>query len=243
MGEELPSFRRILLKLSGEALMGRASFGLDSEVLQELAQELAQVHREGIELGIVVGGGNIFRGVAGVGAGFERVRADYIGMLATVINALALEDALKAHGIPACTMSALEVKNVVEPFIREKAVRYLSRKKIVIFAAGTGNPFFTTDTAATLRALEIRADALFKATKVDGVYSADPMQDPKAQRFDFLTYDEVLQRGLKVMDLTAISLAKENHLPVLVFSMKKPGNILKAVKGEKVGTLVGGERK
>ena len=243
MGEELPSFRRILLKLSGEALMGRASFGLDSEVLQELAQELAQVHHEGIELGIVVGGGNIFRGVAGVGAGFERVRADYIGMLATVINALALEDALKAHGIPACTMSALEVKNVVEPFIREKAVRYLSRKKIVIFAAGTGNPFFTTDTAATLRALEIRADALFKATKVDGVYSADPMQDPKAQRFDFLTYDEVLQRGLKVMDLTAISLAKENHLPVLVFSMKKPGNILKAVKGEKVGTLVGGERK
>ncbi len=243
MGEELPSFRRILLKLSGEALMGRASFGLDSEVLQELAQELGQVHHEGIELGIVVGGGNIFRGVAGVGAGFERVRADYIGMLATVINALALEDALKAHGIPACTMSALEVKNVVEPFIREKAVRYLSRKKIVIFAAGTGNPFFTTDTAATLRALEIRADALFKATKVDGVYSADPMQDPKAQRFDFLTYDEVLQRGLKVMDLTAISLAKENHLPVLVFSMKKPGNILKAVKGEKVGTLVGGERK
>jgi len=243
MGEDVPAYRRVLLKLSGEALMGRASFGLDLQVIQTLAQELAQVHRYGVELGLVVGGGNIFRGLAGVAQGFDRARADYMGMLATVINSLALEDVLKAQGVPACTMSALEVRDVVEPFMRERALEYLTQGRVVIFAAGTGNPYFTTDTAATLRALEIGAEVLFKATKVDGVYSADPLQDPQAQKFDFLTYDEVLARGLKVMDLTAISLAKENQLPVLVFNMQIPGNILKAIKGEKVGTLVGGERK
>ncbi len=242
MAEEVPRYRRILLKLSGEALMGRASYGIDPEVLKDLVEEFRTLYDLGVQTGVVIGGGNIFRGVAGVARGFERARADYMGMLATVINALALEDALREAELPVKTMSALEVRGVVEPYVRDRALEALAERKILIFAAGTGNPFFTTDTAATLRALEIGAEILFKATKVDGVYSADPVKDPTAQKFDYLTYDEVLERGLRVMDLTAISLAKDHRLPILVFNMQKPGNILKAVCGEKVGTLVGGER-
>ncbi len=242
MAEEVPRYRRILLKLSGEALMGRASYGIDPEVLKDLVEVFRTLYDLGVQTGVVIGGGNIFRGVAGVARGFERARADYMGMLATVINALALEDALREAELPVKTMSALEVRGVVEPYVRDRALEALAERKILIFAAGTGNPFFTTDTAATLRALEIGAEILFKATKVDGVYSADPVKDPTAQKFDYLTYDEVLERGLRVMDLTAISLAKDHRLPILVFNMQKPGNILKAVCGEKVGTLVGGER-
>ncbi len=236
-----PRYRRILLKLSGEALMGSASFGISPEVMFSLAKEIARVHELGVQMGIVIGGGNIFRGVAGAAKGLDRTQADYMGMLATVINALALQDALEFHKVPARVLSALEIRAVAEPYIRGRAMRHLEKGRVVVFAAGTGNPFFTTDTAAALRALEIKAEVLFKATKVDGVYSADPMKDPTAQKFDFLTYDEVLERGLRVMDATAISLAKEYGLPVLVFSMQEPGNILKAVCGERVGTLVGGE--
>lgn len=235
-----PRYRRILLKLSGEALMGEASFGISPEVMFALAKEIAGVHELGVKIGIVIGGGNIFRGVAGAAKGLDRTRADYMGMLATVINALALQDALEFHQVPARVLSALEMRAVAEPYIRGRAMRHLEKGRVVIFAAGTGNPFFTTDTAAALRALEIKAEVLFKATKVDGVYSADPVKNPSAQKFDFLTYDEVLERSLRVMDATAISLAKEYGLPVLVFSMQEPGNILKAVCGERVGTLVGG---
>ncbi len=237
-----PRYRRILLKLSGEALMGTTSFGISPEVLFTLAKEIANVHALGVEIGIVIGGGNIFRGVAGAAKGLDRARADYMGMLATVINALALQDALEFHKVPARVLSALEIRAVAEPYIRARAIRHLEKGRAVIFAAGTGNPFFTTDTAAALRALEIKAEILFKATKVDGVYTADPIKDPTAQKFDFLTYDEVLERGLKVMDATAISLAKEYNLPVLVFSMQQPGNILKAICGQQVGTLVGGKQ-
>jgi len=236
-----PRYRRILLKLSGEALMGEASFGISPEVMFALAKEIARVHELGVKIGIVIGGDNIFRGVAGAAKGLDRTRADYMGMLATVINSLALQDALEFHKVPARVLSALEIRAVAEPYIRGRAMRHLEKGRVVIFAAGTGNPFFTTDTAAALRALEIKAEVLFKATKVDGVYSADPVKDPSARKFDFLTYDEVLERGLKVMDATAISLAKEYGLPVLVFSMQQSGNILKAVCGERVGTLVGGE--
>ncbi|NPB09281.1 MAG: UMP kinase [Thermodesulfobacteria bacterium] len=241
MAEDVPRYRRILLKLSGEALMGRASYGIDPEVLQDLVEEFRTLYDLGVETGVVIGGGNIFRGVQGVAQGFDRARADYMGMLATVLNALALEDSLKMAGLPVRSVSALPVQGVIEPYVRDRVLEYLAEKKIVIFAAGTGNPFFTTDTAATLRALEIGAEILFKATKVDGVYSADPMKDPSARKFDYLTYDEVLEKGLRVMDLTAISLAKDHNLPILVFNMQKPGNILRAVSGQKVGTLVGGE--
>ncbi len=238
--QEEPRYRRILLKLSGEALMGTASFGINPEIMFALAKEIGRVHELGVQIGIVIGGGNIFRGVAGAAKGFDRTRADYMGMLATIINALALQDALEFHRVEARVLSALEMRAVAEPYIRGRAMRHLEKGRVVIFAAGTGNPFFTTDTAAALRALEIKAEVLLKATKVDGVYSADPMKDPQAQKFDFLTYDEVLERNLKVMDATAISLAKEYGLPVLVFSMQEPGNILKVVSGQQVGTLVGG---
>ncbi len=238
--QEEPRYRRVLLKLSGEALMGTASFGINPEIMFALAKEIGRVHELGVQIGIVIGGGNIFRGVAGAAKGFDRTRADYMGMLATIINALALQDALEFHRVEARVLSALEMRAVAEPYIRGRAMRHLEKGRVVIFAAGTGNPFFTTDTAAALRALEIKAEVLLKATKVDGVYSADPMKDPQAQKFDFLTYDEVLERNLKVMDATAISLAKEYGLPVLVFSMQEPGNILKVVSGQQVGTLVGG---
>ncbi|NPA49687.1 MAG: UMP kinase [Thermodesulfobacteria bacterium] len=242
MAEEAPRYRRILLKLSGEALMGSAAYGIDPIVLSSLAKELSQLRNLGVQVGIVIGGGNIFRGVAGVAQGFDRVRADQMGMLATMINALALSEALLSHAVPAKVLSAYEIRGVLDPFSKEKAVSFLEEGYFVVLAAGTGNPFFTTDTAATLRALEIEAEILFKATKVDGVYSADPVKDPTAQKFDYLSYEEVLARNLRVMDLTAISLAKDHNLPVLVFSMQEPGNIVKAVCGEKVGTLVGGER-
>ncbi len=242
MAEEVPRYRRVLLKLSGEALMGSAAYGIDPAVLSFLAQEISHLKRLGVQTAIVIGGGNIFRGVAGVAQGFDRVRADQMGMLATVINALALEEALTQHAVPAKVLSAYEIKSVVEPFSKEKGLALLEEGYFVILAAGTGNPFFTTDTAATLRALELEAEVLFKATKVDGVYTADPEKDPTARKFDYLTYDEVLQKNLKVMDLTAISLARDHNLPVLVFKMQESGNILKAVCGEKVGTLVGGGR-
>ncbi len=237
--EKKPRYRRVLLKLSGEALMGDIAFGISPETMFALAKEIARVHALGVEIGIVVGGGNIFRGIAGAAKGLDRTRADYMGMLATVINSLALQDTLEFHKISARVLSALEIQAVAEPYVRARAIRHLEKGRVVIFAAGTGSPFFTTDTAAALRALEIKAEVLFKATKVDGVYSADPLKDPTAKRFDFLSYDEVLERGLRVMDATAISLAKEYNLPVLVFNMQQPGNIIKAICGESVGTLVG----
>lgn len=242
MSEEAPKYRRILLKLSGEALMGSAAYGIDPAILSSLARELAGLKTLNVEVGLVVGGGNIFRGLAGVAQGFDRVRADQMGMLATVINAIALEEALKKHGVPARVFSAYEIKGVVAPVAREEVLALLDKGYFVIFAAGTGNPFFTTDTAATLRALEIRAQLMLKATKVDGVYSADPQKDPEARKYDYLSYEEVISRKLRVMDLTAIALARDNNLPILVFNVQVPGNIKRAVLGDKVGTLVGGER-
>ncbi|WP_456369829.1 UMP kinase [Thermodesulfatator atlanticus] len=241
MAEEVPRYKRVLLKLSGEALMGRAAYGIDPALLSSLAQELASLKKFEIKTGIVIGGGNIFRGISGVAQGFDRVRADQMGMLATVLNAIALGEALGQHGVPNKILSAFEIKGVVEAFVRENALDYLEEGYFLVFAAGTGCPFFTTDTAAVLRALEIKAEVMLKATKVDGVYSSDPMKDPKAQKFDHLSYEEVLEKNLRVMDLTAISLARDNNLPLIVFSMQKKGNIIKAVCGEKVGTLVGGE--
>ncbi|OAQ21143.1 Uridylate kinase [Thermosulfurimonas dismutans] len=235
-----PKYRRILLKLSGEALMGEAGYGISPEVMFKIAREIAEVHALGVSMGIVIGGGNIFRGISGAAKGMDRARADYMGMLATLINALALQDALELEKVPSRVLSALEVRAVAEPYIRGRALRHLEKGRVVIFACGTGNPFFTTDTAAALRALEIKAEVLFKATKVDGVYSDDPIKNPAAQKYNSLSYDEVLSRGLKVMDATAISLAREYGLPVLVFDMLKSGNIKRAVCGENVGTLIGG---
>lgn len=237
-----PGFNRIVLKLSGEALAGEGMYGIDPGVLGAVAREISAAHNRGLEIGIVIGGGNIFRGLRAEAYAMPRVPADYMGMLATVINALALAQAFEGIGLPARVMSAIDMPRVAEPYTREQAIRHLEDKRIVLFAAGTGNPYFTTDTAAALRAGEIGADALFKATKVDGVYNADPLQVPSAKRFDRLTYEEVLQMRLKVMDLTAVSLAMELALPILVFNLKTAGNILRAVAGEAVGTLITGER-
>ncbi len=231
-------YKRVLLKLSGEALMGNEAYGISPEVVDGLAKEIAQVHGLGAELGIVVGGGNIFRGVLGAATGMDRAVADQMGMLATVMNSLALQDALTRHGVSTRVLSAIEVGRMAEPFVRGRALRHLEKGKVVIFAAGTGNPFFTTDTAAALRALEIKASVLFKATRVDGVYDKDPKKNADAKRFDHLTYQEVLEKDLKVMDAAAISLARDAGLPVVVFSMEVPGNIEKAFKGEPIGTLV-----
>lgn len=237
-------YKRVLLKLSGEALMGTQSFGIAPEVVSGLANELARALRAGCQLGLVIGGGNIFRGVAGSRLGMDRVRADHIGMLATVMNSLALQDALMQQGIDARVLSALEIEGVCEPCIRKRALKHLERGRIVIFAAGTGNPFFTTDTAAALRALEIGAECLFKATKVNGVYDKDPAVHKDAQRFSRLTYHEVIERDLRVMDHAAISLAMDAGLPVFVFDMRETGNILKALEGhESIGTLVTDEWK
>ncbi len=233
-------YQRVLLKLSGEALQGEQGYGISPQVLTAIAKELAEARGLGVQIGIVLGGGNIFRGVAGAAGGMDRAAADQIGMLATVINGLALQDALRREGVPVRVMSALEISGVVEPFIRSRALKHLEKGRVVIFGAGTGNPFFTTDTAAALRALEIKAQVLLKATQVDGVYDKDPRKDATARRFDTISYQEVLERGLKVMDAAAIALAKEAELPVMVFNMHVPGNILRALKGEKVGTLVGG---
>ena len=231
-------YRRVLLKLSGEALMPKGGNGIDPEVLKAIAAQLKEVHALGVELAIVIGGGNIFRGVAGSAQGMERATADYMGMLATVINALALQDALETMGVMTRVMSAINMQQIAEPYIRRRATRHLEKGRTVIFAAGTGNPFFTTDTAASLRAVEIGASILMKATNVDGIYDKDPKKHPKAKRFAKLTYIECLNRHLKVMDSTAISLCMDNSLPILVFSLHASGNIRRAVMGESIGTIV-----
>ncbi len=234
-------FRRVLLKLSGEALMGDAGYGVDPTILESLASQIKPVVEAGVQVSIVVGGGNIFRGLAAASKGMDRAQADFMGMLATVMNSLALQDALERHGVFTRVMSAIEMQAVAEPYIRRRAIRHIEKGRVVIFAAGTGNPYFTTDTTAALRALEIDADCIMKATKVDGVYSADPKTDPTATRFDELTYIEVLNRGLQVMDSTAISLCMDNDLPILVFNMQVSGNIERALMGEPVGTIVRGD--
>lgn len=233
-----PKFKRILLKLSGEALMGSRDYGLDADVIDNISKEIKDIHGLGVEVAIVIGGGNIFRGIAASASGMDRATADYMGMLATVINALALQDALEKKGIFTRVMSAIEMKELAEPYIRRRAVRHLEKGRVIIFAAGTGNPYFTTDTAASLRAMEIHADVILKGTKVDGVYDRDPVKDKKAKKYNELTYIDVLKKGLKVMDATAISLCMDNNLPIIVFNLKLSGNIEKIVRGEKVGTIV-----
>jgi uridylate kinase len=233
------AYRRVLLKISGEALMGEQSYGIDTEVARQVADELKDVHKLGVEVAVVVGGGNIFRGVSKSAGNMDRSSADYIGMLATVMNAVVLQDALEKLDVHTRVMSALNIPQLAEPFIRRRAVRHLEKGRVVLFAAGTGNPYFTTDSAAALRALEIKADIILKATKVEGVYSADPMKDSTATRFDCITYQEVLEKQLKVMDASAISLCMDNNLPIIVFNMRKHGNIMRVVKGEEgVGTKV-----
>lgn len=233
-------YKRVLLKLSGEALMGDAGYGIDPKVLDSLASQIKDVTDAGVEVAIVVGGGNIFRGIAASATGMDRAQADYIGMLATVMNALALQDAMEKHGTKTRVMSAIEMQDVAEPYIRRRAIRHMEKGRAVIFAAGTGNPYFTTDTTAALRALEVHAECIMKATKVDGVYDADPKLVPDAKKFDELAYIDVLNLGLKVMDNTAISLAMDNGLPIIVFNMETEGNIAAALRGEAVGTIVQG---
>ncbi len=233
-----PVYKRILLKMSGEVLEGNQGFGIDPSVVKRLAKEIVEVHKLGVEIGIVIGGGNIFRGVSGSKQGLDRVTGDYMGMLATLINCLSLQDAIEKEGVSTRVMSAIEVKEVAEPFIKRKAVRHLEKGRIVIFGAGTGNPFFTTDTAAALRAIEINAQVLLKATKVDGVYTADPAKVKSAELLKEVDYMTVLKHGLKVMDSTAISLSMDNSLDIIVFNIKKEGNLLRVVKGEKIGTKV-----
>jgi len=231
-------YKRILLKLSGEALMGKRQYGIDPVRLQEYAEEIKQITNKGVQVAIVIGGGNIFRGVSGANRGMDRVQGDYMGMLATVINGLALQSALEAENVPTRLQSAIKMNEVAEPFIRRKAVRHLEKGRVVIFGGGTGNPYFTTDSAAVLRAIEIEADVILKGTRVDGIYTSDPEKDEKATKFDFISFDDVLKRGLKVMDTTAFTLSQENELPIIVFDMNTIGNLLKVVSGEKVGTKV-----
>lgn len=234
-----PVYKRILLKLSGEALMGSQSYGIDTLVAESVAREIRAVHELGVEIAVVVGGGNIFRGVSKSAGNMDRAAADYIGMLATVMNAVVLQDALEQLGIHTRVMSAIDIPQLAEPFIRRRAVRHLEKQRVVIFAAGTGNPYFTTDSAAALRALEIEAEVIFKATKVDGIYSADPLKDAAATRFQKISYQEVLEKQLKVMDTSAISLCMDNALPIMVFNMLESGNIIKAISGDlSIGTLV-----
>src|SRR5919112_981515 len=235
-----PAFKRILLKASGEALMGAQNYGVDVRVARAIAEEIKAVHDLGVEVAVVVGGGNIFRGVSESAGDMDRSSADYIGMLATVMNAVVLQDALEKVGVHTRVLSAINIPQVAEPFIRRRAIRHLEKGRVVIFAAGTGNPYFTTDSAAALRALEIKADVILKATKVEGVYSADPMLDETAELFNEITYRQVLERQLKVMDASAISLCMDNNLPIIVFNMRSPGNIKRVVTGERgVGTKVG----
>jgi uridylate kinase len=231
-------YRRVLLKLSGEALMGAAPYGIDNRILQSIAAEIREVSQLGLELALVIGGGNIFRGVRAATDGTDRATGDYMGMLATIINALALQDALERQDVTTRVMSAMEIRQIAEPYIRRRAMRHLEKGRVVIFAAGTGNPFFSTDTAASLRAAEIGAEIILKATKVDGVYDADPKLKPGAKRFNELSYDDFLRQGLKVMDATAVTLCMENTLPIMVFNMTVAGNIRRAVVGEPIGTLV-----
>jgi uridylate kinase len=236
-----PRFKRALIKLSGEAFMGRFEFGIDPETVNVIADELTAVIDLGVQVAIVVGGGNIFRGMAASARGMDRAAADYVGMLATVMNALALQDALEKKGVYTRVQSAIEMQSVAEPYIRRRAIRHLEKGRIVIFAAGTGNPYFTTDTTAALRALEIGAEAILKATMVNGVYDSDPMQNPEAVMYASLDYIEVLQQGLRVMDATAVSLCMDNSLPIIVFNMTIPGNITRALCGERIGTIVASE--
>jgi uridylate kinase len=234
-----PVFKRILLKLSGEALMGDQNYGIDTKVAESVAREVKAVHDLGVEVAIVVGGGNIFRGVSKSAGNMDRAAADYIGMLATVMNAVVLQDALEQLDVYTRVMSAIDIPQLAEPFIRRRAIRHLEKQRVVIFAAGTGNPYFTTDSAAALRACELGVEVIFKATKVDGIYSSDPMKDPDATRFEKISYQEVLEKQLKVMDASAISLCMDNNLPIMVFNMKESGNIIKAVTGDlSIGTLV-----
>lgn len=233
-----PKYRRVMLKLSGESLLGDREHGISPETCDAIAQEIKEVKALGLELAIVIGGGNIFRGIAGSKRGLDRATGDYMGMLATVINSLALQDALERAGVPTRVQSAIEMRAVAEPFIRRRAIRHLEKGRVIIFGAGTGNPYFSTDTAAALRASEIGAEVLLKATKVDGIYTADPMQDPKAKRFKRLTYLDALKKRLNVMDAAAFSLCLDNHIPILVFDLFKRGNIKRAVLGEPIGTLV-----
>ena len=233
-----PVYKRIVLKLSGESFQGPQGFGIHGETIQAIASELKDVHSLGVQIAIMVGGGNIFRGARQKGFEIDRATGDYMGMLATVINALALQDALEKDGVYTRVLSAIEMKQVAEPFIRRRAIRHLEKQRIVIFAGGTGNPYFSTDTAASLRAMEIKADAILKATKVDGIYDADPMLVKDATKFAQITYMEVLKRGLKVMDSTAISLCKDNNLPIIIFNLNQRGNIRKVLSGEKIGSLV-----
>lgn len=233
-----PAYRRVLLKLSGEALMGDSSYGIDLPVADQIARDIVDVRRLGVEIAVVIGGGNIFRGLSASAAGMDRTTADNMGMLATVMNALALSDALERHDAATRVLTALEMRTVAEPFIRRRAVRHLEKGRVVVFGAGTGNPYFTTDTAAALRAMEVRAEVILKATKVDGIFTADPDVDPHATRLDSLSHHEVLERRLNVMDTAAISLCMDNKLPIVVFNLKTPGNVRRAVLGEPVGSVV-----
>ncbi|MFL6202692.1 MAG: UMP kinase [Thermoanaerobaculia bacterium] len=236
-----PVYRRILLKLSGEALMGSQPFGIDEKVVSAIADEVRDVHTLGVEIAIVVGGGNIIRGLAASHRGIDRVTGDYMGMLATVINALALQDALEKRGVPTRVQTAIDIREVAEPFIRRRAMRHLEKQRAVIFAAGTGNPYFTTDSAAALRANEIHAEILLKATKVDGLYTADPKKDPSATLLREVTYQEIIEKGLEVMDTAAIALCRDNKLPIGIFEMMTPGNIRRVVCGERIGSIVRAE--
>ena len=231
-------YKRILLKLSGEALLGKNSYGIDNDRLVDYASEIKQIHKQGVEIAIVIGGGNIFRGLSGSKDGIDRVQADYMGMLATVINGLALQNALENIDIPTRLQSAIKMESIAEPFIKRKATRHLEKGRVVIFASGTGNPYFTTDSAAVLRAIEISADVILKGTRVDGIYNEDPEKNKKAIKFDDISFEETIRKGLKIMDTTAFTLSKENELPIVVFDMNTRGNLTKVVMGEKIGTKV-----
>ena len=233
-----PVYGRVLLKLSGEALMGEQQFGIDPVVATRIARDIGEIQQLGVQTAVVIGGGNIFRGLAASAKGMDRATADYMGMLATVINGLALQDALEQNGVMTRVVTAIEMRAVAEPFIRRRAVRHLEKGRVVVFAAGTGNPYFTTDTAAALRAMEIKADVILKGTKVDGIYTADPMIHPEATKYDEISYLKVLEQRLKVMDATAISLCMDNKLPIVVFNLRKPGNLRRVIMGESVGTTV-----
>ena len=236
-----PVYQRVLLKLSGEAMMGDQEYGIDPRVVQTVAQEVREIRTLGVEVAIVIGGGNIYRGVAASAEGMDRTSADHMGMLATVINSLALQDALEKMGVFTRVLSAIEMNRIAEPYIRRRAVRHLEKGRVVIFAGGTGNPFFTTDTAAALRAMEVKSQVILKATKVDGVYDRDPLVNPKAKKFEKLSYIQVLNLGLRIMDATAISLCMENRLPIIVFNLAQRGNIKRVVLGRKIGTIIGGK--
>lgn len=238
MPQPKPIYERLLLKLSGESLLGSLPYGIDLETTHSIAEEIKEVHDLNVQVAIMIGGGNIFRGIKGTEAGMERASADYMGLLATIINGIALQDALESCGLVTRHISAIEIKAVAEPFVRRRVLRHLEKGRVVLFSAGIGSPYFTTDTAAALRALEVKAQTIFKATKVDGVYSADPLIDKTAKKFSSIKYMDVIKKGLKVMDTTAISLCKENDLPIIVFNLKRRGNIKRAVLGQKVGTRI-----